>query len=61
MKTKKLTKWEIATMLDEFERDLGHNWRMPPHVWVDMYTRAELVEHYNFMVRIHYMGRKEIS
>lgn len=58
---RRLTKYEIAVMLNEFERDLGHYWRMPIHVWVDMYTRAELVEHYNMMVRIYVMGRKPIQ
>ena len=58
---RRLTKYEIAVMLDEFERDLGHHWRMPIHVWVDMYTRTELVEHYNMMVRNHVMGRKPIQ
>jgi len=61
MKTKRLTKWEIATMIDEFQRDLGETWRMPVYSWVDTYTRQELVDYFNHMVRVHYMGRKEIA
>jgi len=49
-------------MIDDFHRDLGHTTgRIPPHVWVDMYTRTELVEYYNMMVRNHVMGRKPIQ
>ena len=59
---RRLTKYEIAVMIDDFLRDLGHTTgRIPPHVWVDMYTRTELVEYYNMMVRNHVMGRKPIQ
>ena len=59
--SKRLTKWEIATKIDEFQRDLGEHWRMPIGTWIDTYTRQELVDYFNHMVRIHYMGRKEIA
>lgn len=56
---KRLTKREIATMIDDFDRDRGIMGRMPVHVWVDAFTRAELVDTYNF--RIEGMGLEPIQ
>lgn len=59
---KRLTKWEIATMIDDFYRDLGEvAGRLPVYTWVDYYTRQELVDHFNHMVRVHHKGRTEIA
>lgn len=61
VKQKRLTKWDIATMIDDLYKDLGnYAGRLPVYTWADYYTRQELVDHYNHLVRIHNMGRTEI-
>ena len=51
----KMTKWEIASLLDQVHRQVGIYWDMPIHTYCDTYTRKELVDLFNHFVERHYL------
>ena len=51
----RMTKWEIASLLDQVHRQVGIYWGMPIGTYCDTYTRQELIDLFNHFVERHHL------